>query len=311
LRHRRASSVRERCIDQLLTAFAAAGIPIILLKGAALAHRIYSSPALRPMVDVDVLVNARDTERAVAIAVGLGYIFSRRHQSRFAGRIHHLPQALTVQSGFRITLEIHRDTMSPDHGDNLTLTTLTAAPQPFRRGPGPDGMALGHTDMLRHLSRHAFEPARQVRLIALYDLWRYQAIFHDEIDWRVLLNRFPHVIVALQLASLAFVPPGDDQAYRDRPIPAGVGLGMVPLSEIAAADVGVGRKLAMLFNPPEWWLRGFYGVAPGRPLLVCRTIRQPATLARWLTRRLLAGLGSFAPSSMRDDCWHATPRFRS
>jgi hypothetical protein len=130
-RHRRAAIAREKCVDQLLAAFATVGIPIIFLKGAALAHRIYPSPELRPMVDIDVLIDPADTERAVAITRGLGYSFACRHESRFAGRMHHLPAATIDRSGFRIALELHVDAMSPDQADSLTFATLTAEPQPF------------------------------------------------------------------------------------------------------------------------------------------------------------------------------------
>ena len=286
-RHRRAAVAREKCVDQLLEAFVTVGIPIILLKGTALAHQIYPRPELRPMVDIDVLIDPTDTERVVAITRGLGYSFACRHKSRFAGRMHHLPAATTTRSGFRITLEIHVDAMSPDQNDSLTLSTLSVKPQPFRRGSGPNGVALGHMDMLRHLSRHAFEPTRCVRLKHLYDLWRYQAIFHDEIDWRELAARFPGVIVTLRLASNVFARPRPFGADFE-PVPAGAGFGMVPLSEIAASDIGFTAKLAALFNPPAWWLHGFYGVPPQKSLLICRTIRHPVTLVRWLARRLSA-----------------------
>jgi hypothetical protein len=56
-RHRRAAAAREACIDDLLTAFAAAKIPMLLLKGAALAHSIYSRPEFRAAADVDILVD--------------------------------------------------------------------------------------------------------------------------------------------------------------------------------------------------------------------------------------------------------------
>jgi Uncharacterised nucleotidyltransferase len=303
-RHRRAAVAREKCVDQLLVAFATAGIPIILLKGAALAHRIYPSPELRPMVDIDVLIDPADTERAVAIARSLGYSFACRHGSRFANRMHHLPVATTTQSGFRIALEMHVDTMSPNQPDSLTLATLASKPQPFRRGSGPNGVALGHTDMLRHLVRHAFEPARRVRLVHLYDLWRYQTIFRDEIDLREIAARFPGVIVVLRLVSYVFASPHSaDHPFSavSEPVPAGLGLGMVPLSEIATADIGLNAKLAALFNPPAWWLHGFYAVPPEKSLLVCRTIRHPATVARWLAKRLVAGIGSSAPALARND----------
>jgi Uncharacterised nucleotidyltransferase len=294
-RHRRAAAVREKSVDQLLAAFAAAGIPIVLLKGAALAHLIYPSPELRPMVDIDVLIDPADSERAIRITRGLGYIFAGGYESRFAGRLHHLPVAATNQSGFRIALEIHVDTMSPNQAESLTFATLAEKPQLFKRGPGSNGFALGHTDMLRHLARHAFEPNRRVRLIHLYDLWRYQTKFRDDIDWHTLEKRFPHVIIVLQLISCVFpsAPAVDRRSdATTKVIPAGVGFGMVPLSEIVAMDSGLAAKLVALFNPPVWWLHGFYAVPPGKSLIVCRTIRHPATVARWLARRLVAIMSS-------------------
>jgi hypothetical protein len=300
-RHRMAAGAREQCVDRLLAAFAASGITLILLKGAALAHLIYPSPALRPMADIDVLIDAADVERAVRVARDLDYVFADAHASRFAGRMHHLPPATTTQSGFPIALEIHVDTMSPNQADRLTLSTLAGRPQPFRRGSGPAGLALGHTDMLRHLCRHAFEPARQVRLIHLYDLWRYPAIFRDQIDWRLLAARFPHVIVALRLVAQVF-PDGswsgiDHLAAGSKRVPAGVGLGMLPLSEIAAADIGPAAKLAALFSPSAWWLHGFYGVPPEESLLACRTVRHPLMVARWLLARAAAAMSAGRKSS--------------
>jgi hypothetical protein len=276
----------------LITAFAAADIPMILLKGAALAHLIYPAPELRPMVDIDILIDPAKTETAMRVAGDLGYIFAPRHASKYARRMHHVPPAMTTQSGFRIFLEIHNDAMSPNHPHRLSFSTLASKPQPFRRGAGPDGLALGHTDMLRHLARHTFEPARQIRLIHLYDLWRYQTIFRDEIDWREIKARFPYVIVVLRLVSHVFPSAQSATApLRTEPAPAGVGFGMMPLAEIAAANMSPLAKMSALFGPPAWWLHGFYGVPPERSLLICRTVRHPANLARWLLRRWAAASG--------------------
>jgi hypothetical protein len=57
---------------------------------------------------------------------------------------------------------------------------------------------------------------------------------------------------------------------------------MVPLSEIGSADVGLCAKFAALFNPPAWWVHGFYGIPADKSLLICRIIRHPIMLARWL-----------------------------
>jgi hypothetical protein len=294
-RHRRASVVREACIDELLQACAHADAPIILLKGAALAHILYPSPAVRPMVDIDVLVAADAVPRVVEICRKLGFSFASTYHSRFAARMHHLPPATAERAGFRVALEIHTDAMSPDQADRLTFASLTEPPQRFRRGTGPDGLALGHTDMLRHLSRHVFEPARRIRLIHLYDLWRYHRMLEDRVDCRLVAARFPHVAIASRLIAQVFSDPEPAVSRQaSEAIPTGAGRGMVPLSEIAAMTEGPRGKLNALFNPPAWWMHGFYAVPPERSLLFCRMIRHPARVAQWLLRRWLGRVGVVA-----------------
>jgi hypothetical protein len=288
-RHRRATAAREVSIDRLLAAFGAAGVPMLLLKGAALAHSLYARPELRAAADIDILVDPADERRAVDLVRGLGYRFADRQGPMFSGRFHHLPAATMQQSGFVVALEIHRDAMSRDQPDSLTLRRLTTRPQVVIRGARPPGLAFGHVDMLRHLSRHAFEPAYRVRLIHLYDLWLYQARFRQAIDWRALAARYPHVVTALRLVDQVFAGPlGGDTETTTAAVPSGVGAGMLPLSQIAASDMGLIAKLRALLDPPAWWLHGFYGVPPGRSLWACRAVRHPATVARWLARRALA-----------------------
>src|SRR5690349_12481290 len=43
-------------LDELLVAFASAAIPAMPLKGAHLAFLVYGDPAVRPMIDLDILV---------------------------------------------------------------------------------------------------------------------------------------------------------------------------------------------------------------------------------------------------------------
>ena len=294
-RHRELSTAREDCVERLIAAFNAAGVRVILLKGAALAHLIYPAPDLRSMLDIDILIDPADAPAAMKIAGHLNYVFASQPPTRFGGRRHHMPVAELTHCGFRIPLEIHTDAMSPDQPFRLTVSDLAAPPQPFARAIGHGGLALAHNDMLRHLARHTFEPADRIRLIHLYDLWRYQAIFHDQIDWLQIKARFPYVLVALELVSQVFAVAPGATAGRVKAVckaqPNGVGRGMQPLFEIAASGVGAAAKLTALFNPPAWWLHGYYGVPLEQSLLVCQTMRHPAMLARWLARRAAAGAG--------------------
>jgi hypothetical protein len=289
-RHRRASAARETCIDELLTEFAGAGIRVVLLKGAALAHLIYPAPSVRPMVDIDLLVAPADLERAINFARACGYSFAADFGTPFAGRKHHLPPATTRRAGFDVSLEIHVDAMSTYQREGLSLADVSVPLQAVRRGQGPAGLALGHVDMLRHLARHAFEPARRIRLVHLYDLWRYQVRFRDEIDWEALAVRAPQAAVVLKLVAQVF-DAGDAEVRR----PAGIGHGIVPFAELARDGGGVVATMKALFDPPAFWLHGFYGVPIGRSLSYCRAVRHPATLARWLSHRLAARVGLSTP----------------
>ncbi|MFZ1883839.1 MAG: hypothetical protein WAU53_09620, partial [Rhodoplanes sp.] len=60
-------------------------------------------------------------------------------------------------------------------------------------------------------------------------------------------------------------------------------------------NTGLVAKLAAVFNPPAWWLHGFYGIPPERSLAACRTVRHPVTVLRWLAKRLVAGITTPGP----------------
>lgn len=68
-------------LREVLPAFDGAGVPVMPLKGMALAA-LYQDVAERPMADLDLLVAAADLERAVALLGEVGY------EPVFAGRKH-------------------------------------------------------------------------------------------------------------------------------------------------------------------------------------------------------------------------------
>ena len=62
---------RRELLRATLLRFAEASVPVIVLKGAALATLVYPSPALRPMGDLDLLVHRGDRERVDEVLRGL------------------------------------------------------------------------------------------------------------------------------------------------------------------------------------------------------------------------------------------------
>lgn len=60
-------------LTRILSAFEAAAIPVILLKGAALAQTVYPNIGLRPMGDLDLLIHLHDLPQVTQILQGMGY----------------------------------------------------------------------------------------------------------------------------------------------------------------------------------------------------------------------------------------------
>ena len=59
-RHAWANETRTEVLGEIIEACERKNIDIIVLKGAYLAHTIYPDPSLRPMSDIDILVELSD-----------------------------------------------------------------------------------------------------------------------------------------------------------------------------------------------------------------------------------------------------------
>jgi hypothetical protein len=67
-------------------------IPVIILKGIALIELIYSNPALRPMIDIDLLIAKKDVDHVKQIMNHMGSRFMDKHVSKISSTIHkHIP----------------------------------------------------------------------------------------------------------------------------------------------------------------------------------------------------------------------------
>lgn len=73
----------RRAAKRLVMEFAACDIPVLVVKGVALAPMLYADPVERPIADADVLVRPRDFFRAIRIARARGW--PRKWSSRALG----------------------------------------------------------------------------------------------------------------------------------------------------------------------------------------------------------------------------------
>jgi hypothetical protein len=105
-------AVAETVLGEVIRRLAAAGIPVMLLKGAALATTVYGSFAARPMGDLDVLVPPDQANRAWQLLVDAGWRKEFEGGAAFYEGHHHLA-ALVDPKGLGIVLEIHRAILPP------------------------------------------------------------------------------------------------------------------------------------------------------------------------------------------------------
>ncbi|MEA3292700.1 MAG: nucleotidyltransferase family protein, partial [Pseudomonadota bacterium] len=288
LRHASFHQTRTRALKEILDALDSRSIRPLLLKGAALAWTIYPAPALRPMGDIDLLTRLEQAEEAQETLRGLGYD-APLAQRRFSANAHHLPAANRPTEGFNISVEIHRDALSRDIPQSLTMNSLSEPPRAFTLDDRA-ALALGHIDMLRHLCHHALEPfpGGRVRLIGIVDLLRYARLFRDETDWERIEQACPFVLNVLRCMHYIVPLPRelhDIVAPPTAPSPDGAGETMGPLSVILAAGRPKREILQELFQPPAWWLHAAYNSPPESSLRGARLVRHPLRVARWFAVR--------------------------
>ena len=295
-RHRQANATLTQTLIDIHTIFDQRRLPFICLKGIALAHIIYPSPALRPMRDIDLLVpadrayEARDALTAHAFVAqdhyrGLGH-------GKFMQRHHHLPEVSIERDGMHVSVEIHTDAISGDSPGHLNFESLRDPPQVFRVDD-VELSALNHIDMLVHLVRHALEPAAEMKLGSVCDVMTYADRFHQQLDIATLKTRYPWLANALALMHYVVeLPPSLSGLRPTAATPDGAGFGPRPLSEVLR-EHGVGRAaLLEACNPPDWWLHAYYGTKPSSPIGPTKYSRHVPKLTYWMARRLIAAMAS-------------------
>ncbi|MBU1660855.1 MAG: nucleotidyltransferase family protein, partial [Chloroflexi bacterium] len=226
-----------RELDRILAAFAEANIPVILLKGAALAQTIYPDPALRPMGDLDLLVEKDDLERAVASAQNLGYwediVELRPGLSWEMGLGHHIH----LQNEQHANLELHwRLIGGADDWRSPPAEWVWA--QAEQSDPKKPYQVLNTHAHILYISAHQAlqHGLANARLIWFYDVYVLLKA-ENTIDWGALITFSQETDWG---ASLSAVLSGVAKCF-DYPVPEFV---LQHLAETASRDATLVRQRA-------------------------------------------------------------------
>ncbi|RMF94397.1 MAG: lasso peptide biosynthesis B2 protein [Nitrospinota bacterium] len=181
--------MRKR-LQEILSAFAKAGVPVVVLKGAALAEVVYPHIALRPMRDLDLLVRREDTGEADRLLRRLHY--TALSPPRFAAwyrEHHHL--APYMNRDRTLALELHHHLVPPHIGVQVPVQDLWQRARPVSIASIPT-LILAPEDLLLHLCLHLAYLDRFLgvgKLRALYDMALTIQRYQGELDWERLLGR--------------------------------------------------------------------------------------------------------------------------
>ena len=174
-------------------ALAGAGIRTLLLKGAALVLTSCNAPGLRPIGDVDVLVEPEHARTAKRIVEQLGWVAWRGHSERDFPLAH----GLAFQKPPHGTLDLHWYLLAEccwpgaDRGLWPRARTLTSI-SPMTFVPSP-------ADLLLHVCLHGL---RWSPVHAGHWISDAVCILHaagDELDWQVVIDESARRRLGLQM----------------------------------------------------------------------------------------------------------------
>ena len=188
-----AHSVRTYLMQTELAAIAAAldeaGVPVLLLKGAALGRLVYVSPAERPIGDFDLLIPANRLEAARQALEqrqyrAQGLFWMARWQQRYRAE---LPLVCRAPDRQNLLVELHWSLVElPYYIDRIPMAEIWRDSVPAGDLPGarlPDPA----TALLHSCAHWALHHSQEQRLLWLLDVDRLTR--WDRLDWDLVLDR--------------------------------------------------------------------------------------------------------------------------
>lgn len=262
-----------------LDRLAARRIDTIVLKGVALAHTVYGNIALRPMIDVDLLVRRDRALDALDVLRECGYRPDRDEIMPAALLTYENELFLRKRDRLEWHLELHWSLFdSPYHQTHLPESDLWATSVPLMVEGAPTRV-LSPDLMLLHLCGHLVLHHRNRGLLWQYDIVELLHHERERIDWDVVLERAAAMKLILPLKS---VLPELAEVWG-APVPAPV------LAQLAAA------------RPDRVEARVFRAQTTGRRSVGPRLIDDLIALPSWAARVRFLWANLFPPAAYMDE----------
>jgi len=170
-------------LARILRVFQEANIPVIVLKGAALAETVYSNIGLRTIGDVDLLVRKEDIPNADRVLRSMGC--KAQGQSRVILKGFHHFHYTTPKT--LLSLEIHWDLVNADIAFHIDLEGIWSRAE--SAGVAREKcLILSSEDLLLHLCLHTGRHIQDMQVRMLVDIDEVIRT-HPAIDWDQVRTR--------------------------------------------------------------------------------------------------------------------------
>jgi hypothetical protein len=176
-------------LERAIAHLAAADIAAIPLKGSALIETLYGNAALRPMLDLDVLVRQEQAQLATELLVQLGYVAAVVEPHRGALLDYENEVMLIKTNGPQFLLEMHWSLIdSPYYQRQLDMHWFWETTRPAQVGHTP-ALVLSDDAMLLHLCAHCALHHSGQGLLWLHDIAALVQAKGRQMDWNSILQR--------------------------------------------------------------------------------------------------------------------------
>ncbi len=224
----RSKAYRDIC-GRVLSALAAADVPVIALKACVVAETAYETPAVRHCHAVDLLVRDADMARTAGILAAQD--FARARVQLAPG-----PDHVSYQHGTGMPLELHSRLFHIPYYQP-PMDEIWARSQPGTIA-GAATRIISPADNLLHVCGHAAGARARANLRWASDAWHI-IVRHRDLDWQGLLSCAASSGLALPLYVMMRYLAED----LDAPVPAHV---VAALAETAGRGGRREREAALL-----------------------------------------------------------------
>lgn len=289
LRHQQANITLMKSLYQILSLLKAEGIPTLTLKGASLCQTLYPETGLRPMRDIDLLLDKKDVLHAHSLLKKRGF---RASTDPLPEGYFHLPQLLKTVDSMQVCVELHHNLFpdDPPYYQPLPFEELYPNAHTFNVY-GITACTLAPEEMLWHLFQHGFHAPLTYephKLISAADIISLVENKVESLDWEKIAANYPQLFKALP--HFHYITPWKETVltkirYKTKTPPTGIaepfkGWPRLKISE--QNDREILKILLHTFIPSQWWMMLYYSIDSRISFIWYRLIQHPIHIFRWM-----------------------------